>query len=212
MTLSSSTIVIGVTGGVGAGKSSAQKICSSSGYNTVDVDDYVHDILDSSKSVNSAILQRFKLDFNSLPLMENGSIDRKALAQKAFKFPEFRLFLENLIHPLVKNLVTKWIISQKSNNVSCAFVFIPLLFESDMDKLFDATINISASVENRSMRLINSRGWTPSDVYARINAQLNDDIRCKRADYVVFNNSSIENLEINLKKIINCIISSLREK
>lgn len=204
----SSTIIIGVTGGVGAGKSVAQKICSNLGVPNSDVDEYVHEILDGSNYVKSAILDRFNSDFNCVPLLKNGLIDRKAIAEKAFNFPEFKLFLENLIHPLVKKNADEWINLQKNINSKCAFIFVPLLFESGMDKMVDFAINISASVKNRISRLINYRGWTESDIIKRMNAQIDDDERSKRADYVVYNNGSIETFEIDFKKTINFIISS----
>ena len=127
MTSISSTIIIGVTGGVGAGKSAAQKLCCDLGLPNIDVDKYVHEILDASNYVNSAILDRFNSEFNCVPLLKNGLIDRKAIADKAFKFPEFKLFLENLIHPLVKKNTADWICFQKNNNSKSAFIFVPLL-------------------------------------------------------------------------------------
>ncbi len=211
MTSTSSTIIIGVTGGVGAGKSTAQNICSNLEFPAIDVDNYVHEILDGSNYVNSAILERFNSEFNYVPLLSNGLIDRKVVAEKTFKFLNFRLFLENLIHPIVKNYVLDWIILQKKKNTLGAFIFIPLMFESGMDKMVDFTINISASVKNRTNRLVNNRGWTKEDVKKRMNAQLDDDERCKRANYVVHNNSSIENFEIDFKKTINLIISSVNK-
>ena len=208
MTSTSSTIIIGVTGGVGAGKSAAQKVCCNLEFPNIDVDKYVHEILDGSKFVYSAILERFKSDFNCVPLTENGAIDRNAIAEKAFRFPDFMLFLENLIHPIVKKNAADWILLQKLNNSNCAFIFVPLLFESGMHKMVDFSINISASVNNRINRLINNRGLSESDIIQRMNAQLDDDVRCNRADYVVYNNGSIESFEINFKKTINFIISS----
>jgi len=204
----SSTIIIGVTGGVGAGKSTAQKICSNLGFPNIDVDDFVHEILDNSKFVNSAILKRFKSEFNSVPLLKNGLINRKLIAEKAFKVPEFKLFLENLIHPIVKKYTADWICLQNKNNSNFAFIFVPLLFESGMDKMVDISINISAFVKNRTDRIIKNRGWTVDEVSRRMNAQLNDNYRSSNADYVVYNNSSIETFEIDFKKTINLIIST----
>ena len=204
----SSTIIIGVTGGVGAGKSAAQKFCRSWGFPNTDVDKYVHKILDDSNYVNSAILERFNSEFNCVPLLKNGLIDRKIIAEKAFKFHEFKLFLENLIHPIVKKNTADWICFQKKKKSKCAFIFVPLLFESGMDKMVDFSINISASVKNRTDRLIKNRGWTDDDISQRMKAQLNDDDRCNQADYIVYNNHSIETFEIDFKKTINFIISS----
>jgi len=118
----SSKIIIGVTGGVGAGKSTAEKLCCSWGFPTADVDTFVHEILDGSNSVNSAILERFNSEFNCVPLLNNGLIDRKAVAEKAFQYPDFRLFLENLIHPLVKKHALDWINLQKKKRK----VYVPL--------------------------------------------------------------------------------------
>ena len=208
----SSTIIIGVTGGVGAGKSVAQKLCSNLGFPNSDVDKYVHEILDGSNYVKSAILERFNSEFNCVPLLKNGLIDRKVIAEKVFKFQDFKLFLENLIHPIVKKNTAEWIDLQKKSNSKCAFVFVPLLFESGMDKMVDSSINISASVKNRTNRLIKNRGWSEYDIIQRMNAQLDDDDRCNRADYVVYNNSSIETFEIDFKKTINFITSYKIEK
>jgi len=203
-----STIIVGVTGGVGAGKSAAQKICSNLGFPNADVDKFVHKILDGSNFVNSAILERFNSQFNCVPLLENGLIDRKAIAEKTFKFQDFKLFLENLIHPIVKKESADWICFQKNNPSKCAFIFVPLLFESGMDKMVDLSINISATVKIRTNRLIKNRGWTKTDIILRMNAQIDDQERCNLADYVVYNNSSLETFEFNFKKIINLIISS----
>jgi len=208
--MASSKIVIGVTGGVGAGKSTAEKLCCKLEVPAVDVDDFVHEILDGSESVKSAILERFKSQFNCAPLTENGLIDRKIVAEKAFRRRDFRLFLENLIHPLVKQRTLDWINLQINDKRPCSAVFAPLLFESGMDKMVDCTINISASAENRTDRLIKERNWTHQDIYARMEAQMDDDERCKRADYVVYNNGSIEKFKKDFKNTINLIISTVK--
>ncbi len=203
----SSKIIIGVTGGIGAGKSTAEKFCRSWGFPAVDVDSFVHEILDTSEFVKSAILEHFNSEFNSVPLHKNGLIDRKAVAEKVFQYPESKQFIENLIHPHVKIHAFKWLNKQQKKESPCAVIFIPLLFESGMDKMVDVTINISASVKNRTNRLVKSKGWTLKDINARIKAQLDDDERCKRADFVVYNNSSNETFEKDLKKTIDYIIN-----
>jgi len=202
------TIIIGVTGGVGAGKSVAQNFCDKLGFPNTDVDKFVHEILDDSKSVNSAILERFNSQFNAVPILNNGLIDRNAIAEKVFNFDDFKLFLENLIHPLVKKFTNEWICSKKAINSKCAFIFVPLLFESGMDNMVDVSINISASVNIRTQRLIKNRGWDKNKIMKIIDAQLDDEIRSKNADFVIDNNCSIKNFEENFYKIISSIIAS----
>lgn len=120
-----------------------------------------------------------------------GDVDRKALGAKVFADPKARKELEEYIHPKVKEKILE--IFEKEQDI--VFVSIPLLFETGFDKLFDKIIFVAADESIRLERLMKRNNFTKEEALLRMNAQLPQESKIKKSDFVLFNNSTLEKLQ-----------------
>jgi len=139
---------------------------------------------------------------NVNPLLDSGKLDRKLIAKFAFKNKKTLLFLENIIHPIVKKKALSWINSQKNDKSAIAVLIVPLLFESNFNQLVDVTATIAADPEIRKIRLRNFRNWSQEHIDARMKNQLPENQRNNLADYVIDNNGSIDEFKHNFKSFL----------
>ncbi|RLD11354.1 MAG: dephospho-CoA kinase [Chlamydiae bacterium] len=199
------TIIIGLTGGIGSGKSTAESFCNNKGIITADSDKWVHEILKKNKTVIHEITNYF-IHFHGInPALNSGELDRKLIASIAFKNKKTIKFLEQLIHPIVKQKSVEWIIKQRDNNVPMAVIIVPLLLESNMSKIVDVVVVIASKEKIRKKRLKEHRGWTDEQILLRIENQFSEKERIKQADYIVENNNSIEEFKNNFYSVLNTI-------
>ena len=176
---------IAIVGNIASGKSTLEKILEEKGFKVYDTDKIAHGILEYSDEV----------------LKEFGTNNRKELAKIVFSDTEKLKILESIIHPQVKDKLLN--IFKTEENI--VFVSVPQLFEAGFEELFDKIIYITANENIRKERLIKRNSFTPEEAQRRINAQ-NEDDKKEKADFVIENNSSLEILHNNLKKILNQLI------
>lgn len=130
-----------------------------------------------------------------------GNVDRKKLGEQVFKNPEVKKKLEEYIHPKVKLEVLKIF----DKNYDVVFVSVPLLFETDFYKLFDKILFIACDDNIRLERLMKRNNFTKEEALLRINAQLPQEEKIKKSDFVIYNNSTVEDLEKRVLEFIkNC--------
>ena len=184
------TIVAGLTGGVGSGKSSAERLCRLWRIPTADADRWAHEVLARSAVVRRRIAAFCRKRWGISVLDSSGALDRAALAARVFADAGALAFLERLIHPAVKRKAAAWIAAQRRARVPLAVLVVPLLFESGMDRQVDCVIALKAPVSVRCERLRTHRGWTVVQARARMRHQLDDATRARRANYVVDNAGS----------------------
>ena len=203
MNNSSPTIIIGLTGGIGAGKSTAESFCENKGIVTADADRWAHEILKYNNTVIQKITNYFNRFYNVNPLLDSGELDRKLIASIAFKNKKTIKFLEQLIHPIVKQKAAEWIKKQRDNNVPIAVLIVPLLLESKLSKNVDVILVIASGQETRINRLREYRKWTDEEISSRIKNQMSEKERIEQADYTVENNRSIEEFRNNFYSVLN---------
>lgn len=188
----------GLTGGIGAGKSTALNALEGLGCAVLSADAVVHEI-QSSAEVVSELVGRF--GFGVAP---SGKLDRQALAEAAFADEDSRAWLERLIWPRVGSRIAEW--SKELGDVDprprLAVVEVPLLFESGMDAAFDTTICVTASEPLRRERA-EARGHAALD--ERAARQLSPAEKEARAEWTVTNNGSVSELEVELEAVISGI-------
>ena len=177
-------MVIGLTGGIGCGKSTALAGFESAGAKTVDSDAVVKKLLDGDKLVRSALRDRF----GEKIFGRRGKVDRKHLASIVFSSAEDLVWLETLLHPLVRK---HWELNVRAMPRALWVVEIPLLFEKNLEKLFDFTVCVSASQSLQLARL-RAKGFSDEQVKLRINRQLPLREKLNRADFVLSNNGPVE--------------------
>jgi dephospho-CoA kinase len=189
---------VGLTGGLGAGKSTALAALERLGAATISTDAIVHQLYEDPEIV-SAVTERFGDE-----VVTDGRVNRSALAGKAFATDDGRKFLEELLWPRVGARVAEWKeeVERRSPPPPAAVVEIPLLFESGMDALFDATIAVVADEEVRAARAA-ARGHEA--VAERDARQLSQQEKAERATYAVVNDGTEQDLERQLAKVLDAL-------
>jgi len=183
---------VGLTGGIGAGKSEALAAFARLGAATLSTDAVVHALYDEAE-VRDAVLARWGPD-----VAPEGRVDRRAVASRAFAGPEERAWLEGLLWPRVGQRMLAWRAEQEP--VAPALVVeVPLLFESGLDAAFDATIAVVADEATRRERAA-ARGHAAVD--ERAARQLPQEEKAARATYAVQNSGSLADLEAALSAVL----------
>ncbi len=182
---------IGLTGGIGAGKSALSATFAQCGAVIVDGDVIAREVVQPGTEGLASLVDAFGGDI----LLPDGSLDRPALAAKAFRDDEARAKLNGIVHPLVGKRRAEIIASvANSSKDSVVVEDIPLLVESGMAPLFPLVVVVHADVEVRIRRLVEQRGMSEDDARARIAAQATDEQRRAVADVWVDNSGSPEEL------------------
>jgi dephospho-CoA kinase len=186
---------VGLTGGIGAGKSEALAALGRLGAATLSTDAVVHELY-ASPEVRDAVVERWGPD-----VAPGGTVDRGAIARHAFKDAGERGFLEGLLWPRVGRRIAEWREQESAKEPAPAalVIEIPLLFESGMDHGFDATIAIVADEEIRRQRAA-ARGHESVD--DRTARQLTQDEKAARATFAVANSGTIADLESRLSGVL----------
>ncbi|MGI8864258.1 MAG: dephospho-CoA kinase [Solirubrobacteraceae bacterium] len=191
---------VGLTGGIGAGKSTALTALKRLGVAVLSTDRVVHELYDSAE-VRDAVTDRFGAE-----VAPDGVVDRAAVARAAFATAEDRHWLEGLLWPRVGARMVQWREECEAQTPPprAVVVEVPLLFESGMDGAFDATISVRAPEELRAERAA-SRGHHVVD--ERTSRQLTQQEKAERATYVVENDGGIEELELKLSAVLDMLQS-----
>jgi dephospho-CoA kinase len=189
---------IGLTGGIGAGKSTALDVLSRLGAAVLSTDRVVHDLYEDDR-VTRAVSERF-----GSSVAPSGVVDRAALAQRAFATAPDRRWLEELIWPLVGARIAEWrqALELQSPPPHAAVVEVPLLFEAGMESSFDATVAVLADEPLRAKRA-GTRGHQA--LAERSARQLSQKEKAQRATYVVVNDGTIQDLESKLSALLDML-------
>jgi dephospho-CoA kinase len=187
---------VGLTGGMGAGKSTALAALERLGAAVLSTDAVVHELYGGER-VRNAVVERWGAE-----LAPDGVVDRTAVAARAFAAVEERRWLEGLLWPLVGERIAGWLheVRARQPPPRAAVVEVPLLFEAGMDAGFDATIAVVASEELRQQRA-QGRGHALAD--ERVARQLSQEEKATRATFAVYNDDSENELAEKLSAILD---------
>lgn len=178
--------LIGLTGGIAAGKSEALRILGELGAATLSTDAVVHELLGSDPEVEELLRDRW-----GERVAPDGQLDRGRIAGIVFEAPEELEWLESVLHPRVGARVAEWA-GGLGEDVEVGVVEVPLLFEGSMAARFDATIAVVAGDERRAERA-GARGT--GELRGREERQLAQEDKAARATHVVRNDGSLEEFE-----------------
>ena len=184
---------MGLTGGIGAGKSEALAALARLGAATLSTDAVVHELY-GDPAVRDAVVARWGEE-----VAPDGSVDRAAVARHAFAAPGERAWLEALLWPRVGARVQAWRAEAAASGPRALVVETPLLFEAGMDRVYDATIAVIADEALRSRRAA-ARGHAAVD--ERTARQLTQAEKAARADHVVRNDGDLAALEQELAAVL----------
>jgi dephospho-CoA kinase len=186
-------LTIGLTGGIAAGKSEALAAFARLGAATLSSDAVVHDLLEG-EPLRATLAERWGPEVAP----EGAPTDRGRIGGIVFADPEQLKWLESTIHPLVGAETAAWI-AGLPEDTKVAVIEVPLLFEGGREKVFDTTVSIVATEDVRRERAA-SRGHALVD--AREARQLTQEEKAERADHVVVNDGSVEDLEAALSALL----------
>ena len=194
---------IGLTGGIGSGKSEVSKFFQAWGAYIFDADREAKHIIDKDKSAQKEIVKEFGSDV----IDANQNIDKKKLARIAFQDEFHQLALNSIIHPYVfKKIDSTFEEIQQKNNHNCFVVDAALIYESGADTHMDYVIVITSLLRYRTERVMSRNNITREDFLKRVSLQWSDEDKEHMADYVIQNNSDLNKLKKESKRIFDLII------
>ncbi len=195
--------VFALTGIPGAGKSTLAKILSSAGILVIDTDTLAREA--AGKDVH--LLVRLEEAAGSRILLPDGSLDRALLRHLMSQDKKLKRKVEGIIHPIVFHLLDQKLKEAARNGVKIAVIEVPLLFEAGWDSCFDGTICITAPEGECIKRIAKRNGISEKEAAKWLSMQMDQAEKMSRADYVISNNGTLE----ELKTKAGALISRLKE-
>ena len=187
---------IGLTGGIGSGKSTASSFLAKLGSYVFDTDTEAKIILDNNEDVQNNIIEEFGSDV----LGHNGLIDNTKLAKVAFQDEDHQMILNSIIHPFVFRKLDKQFDKILSQNKHASFIVDgALIFESGLDQHLDSVLLIASSLKYRIARALNRGTLSKEKILRRIELQWTDEDKAASADYTIYNNGTEQELEEKIK-------------
>lgn len=192
---------IGLTGGIGSGKSTVAKLLAQEGFTVVDADKIAREIMEPGSPVLDEVAAAFGDDL----IHENGSLDRGELARRAFVDKPSTEKLNSITHPAIRAESERRFAAAEAAGESAVIYDMPLLVELGMNRDMDLTVVVDVDAEERVRRLTSSRGLDETDARARIAQQIDDATRNAAADVIINNNGSEDELKPQVDRLVQRI-------
>jgi dephospho-CoA kinase len=189
-------LLVGLTGGIGSGKSTVARMLEGRGAIVFDADARAREAVEPRSPGHDAVVQRFGANV----LLPGGELDREALASVVFADPAARRDLEAIVHPEVRRLFAEGCEAYRDTDRIVVFS-APLLVESGMHSAFDVLVLVSAPVETQMERLLRDRGMREDQIRARIDAQAPLEEKAAVADVIVDNEGRLQDLEVQVDRL-----------
>lgn len=194
---------IGLTGGIGSGKSTVAKQLAAAGFPVVDADQLAREIVEPGQPALARLVEAFGDEI----LAADGSLNRAALAERAFATQEGTDTLNSITHPAIRELTDRRFAEAEEAGVEAVIYDMPLLVDLGLDKGMDFVVVVSASEDIRIQRLAASRGVDEADARRRMAAQIDEATRNAAADVVIDNNGGLDELGPQVDLLIEKISS-----
>jgi dephospho-CoA kinase len=188
-------VLIGLTGGIGSGKSTVAKRLVELGATEIDADLLAREVVSPGSEGLAEVASRFGADL----ITDSGTLNRALLAERAFSSEDNRKALEAILHPRIQKLSRERI----SEARGLVVYTIPLLVETNSALPFDKVVTVSAPEAVRVERLVQSRGMKEEEAKARISAQATDEQREAVADYVIKSDCSMDELHAQVDRLFH---------
>ena len=180
-------MIVGLTGGIGSGKSAAGKYFVELGIDVIDADDISKNILDENIKAKELFIKNFGDKF----LDKNNNIDRDLLRSEIFVNEEKKNTLESIIHPIVREEITKFI--NQSDSIY-KLIMVPLIYETNSQDFYDKIIVVDCNEENQILRASERDNKSKENIINIINNQASRENRNSIADEIILNDSTLDNL------------------
>ena len=191
--------VVGLTGGVGMGKSTAAQLLRSRGAAVVDTDDLARQVVEPGQPALAEVREAFGAEI----VGPDGRLRRDELARRVFADPAARRRLEGILHPPIRALWRAQVQNWRTEGRPLAVVVIPLLFETKAEAELDAAICVACSAATQHQRLL-ARGWSPEHIEQRLQAQWPVETKMACADYVVWTEAGLDVHAMQIERILAC--------
>ncbi len=185
-------IKFALVGNIASGKTTVQSYLEEFGYAVLDTDLVCHELLENSVEIEEA--------FSAYDVFDNGKISRAKLGKLVFENEQLKKTLENLLYPDLIGEIKSFFEANKDKNV--VFVAAPQLFEAGMGDLFDKILFVYSDDDLRLERLIHRNNYTNSYARCRMAAQISQNEKVEKSDYVIYNNSDLQTLKAEIKEFL----------
>ena len=190
-------ILLGLTGGIGMGKSACAQLLRERSVPVIDTDEVAREVVEPGQPA----LEDIRRAFGPSVFGPDGRLLRDQLALRVFPAPESRKQLEAILHPRIRERWHAQAATWRSEGRPLAVVEIPLLFETDAQQEFDATICVACSSATQRDRLL-ARHWSSEEIEQRLHAQWTPEAKMARADYVIWSEGSLDVHAQQLERIL----------
>ncbi|RUQ11412.1 dephospho-CoA kinase [Corynebacterium genitalium] len=192
---------VGLTGGIGSGKSTVARMLGGAGFAVVDADQVARDIMEPGSPVLEAVAAAFGADL----IGDDGALDRGELARRAFATTEDTQRLNAITHPAIRAESERRFAAAEEAGEQAVIYDMPLLVDLGLNQDMDLTVVVDVDKEERIRRLVDKRGLDEADARARMAQQIDDATRLAAADVVIDNNGPLDALEPQVAALIKKI-------
>ena len=190
--------IIGLTGGIACGKSTVSTELRAHGAAIIDADALAHELSQPHRPIYNAYVERFGSEI----VAADGTLDRAAIARRVFADPAVRAEVEAIAHPIIRSAAEERLRAARDENKRAAVLDVPLLFEAGWDALADETWVVALPREEQLARLLaRDTSMDAGEARARIAAQMPLAEKCARADVVIDNSGTVEEIREYIGKL-----------
>lgn len=198
-------IILGLTGSIGMGKSTTAEIFKTLGIPVHDADKAVHDLMAAGGDAVSAILEEFP-EAESINDKGQRFINRPKLGKSVFNNKERLKKLEDILHPMVRARTDVFVDYHRKAETPLVVLDIPLLYETGGEKRCDYVMVVTADAETQKKRVMARQLMTEEKFNAILSAQLPDEEKRKKADFIVFTDKSIEDTTTQIRAVLKKLL------
>lgn len=191
--------IIGLTGGIGSGKSTVAQLFVEEGFPLIDADVIAREVVAAGQPALQELADVFGADI----LEPSGELNRQLLAQRAFADRETTDKLNAITHPRIQQRTQELFDAYREKDVEAVIYDMPLLVDNGLDRAMDWVIVVDVAAEERIRRVVEYRGLDEEDAQRRAKAQIPDGLRLAAADSVIDNNAAIDNLKPQVDQLIS---------
>lgn len=192
--------IVGLTGGIGSGKSTVARMFEELGVPVYYSDDEAKNLMNTSDQIKEGLIAVF-----GEKSFEKGNLNRSYIASLVFNDEEKLKILNSIVHPEVKRNFRQWVLEQ---NASYVIQENPLIFENNSQDDFDVVITVTAPKEIRIQRVMERDGVSENQVLARVNNQLEDQLKINTSHFVI-TNKSLRDTKLQVERINEEILAQI---
>lgn len=192
---------VGLTGGIGSGKSTVARMLADEGFPVVDADQIAREIMEPGSPVLADVADVFGADL----IDDTGALNRGELARRAFASKEQTAKLNAITHPAIRAESNRRFDAAEAAGERAVIYDMPLLVDLGLNEEMDLTVVVDVNVDERVRRLVAKRGLAERDARARIAQQVDDATRLAAADVVIDNNGPQEALAPQVEKLVGLL-------